>query len=373
MKHKNLKYQFLYFSMLSFGFILSTNSLVIEADATEVVSSINIQSEEQNIYNTNITSFNINTDIIEKQDNKIKIDGINNLAINNTNDITYIYEDADLTSKKLAILPPNGVCDIIDDESVTNLDTFLKKDSEYFIFVKSGEFEGYILSKDITMKNLEENFKYQTYAIVLSEAECYKEPNNTSEIIDLIKEDSIVEVLSYSDDNKYIKCIYNNEEVYIKTSLLNIKPFVDYAYEYEKSSEYKKANLDYKNREEFEQNIKEFALQFIGNKYVWGGTSLTNGADCSGFVQAIYRNFGYNIDRCAASQIDDGTSISEENLLPGDLVFYNDGSGISHVAMYIGDGQIIHASNRKAYPLGGIKISNYDYQTPCGYTRIVDF
>lgn len=373
MLSKKIKYKMLCFSILGFGFILSSNNFMIKSHAKEMISSINIQCEEQYLYNTNINSFNMKTNNLEKTDNKIKIDGINNLAINNTNDITYIYEYPDLTSKKLAVLPPNGVCDIIDKECITNLDTFLKKDSEYFIFVKSGEFEGYLLSKDIIMKDLEKNFSFKTYAIVLSDTECYKEPNNNSKIINFIKKDSIIEVLSYSEDNKYIKCIYNNEETYIKTSLLYIKPFVNYAYEYEKSSEYKKANLDYKNRKEFETSIIEFALQFIGNPYVWGGTSLTNGADCSGFVQSIYRNFGYNIDRCAASQIDDGINVSAEDLLPGDLVFYNDGTGISHVAMYIGDGKIIHASNSKAYPLGGIKISNYNYKTPYGYTRIVDF
>jgi cell wall-associated NlpC family hydrolase len=107
------------------------------------------------------------------------------------------------------------------------------------------------------------------------------------------------------------------------------------------------------------QQIVDYALQFVGNPYVWGGTSLTNGADCSGFTQSVFANFGISLSRTAAEQAG-GTSVAISDIQPGDLLFYSEGSGISHVAIYMGNGQIVHAANANS----GITISNYDYSTP---------
>ena len=106
------------------------------------------------------------------------------------------------------------------------------------------------------------------------------------------------------------------------------------------------------------QEIVDFALQFEGNPYVYGGTSLTNGADCSGFVMSVFKEFGVELPRVAASQCSASRKKDIKDMEPGDLCFY--GSGISHVALYIGDGKIIHASTSAT----GIKISDYDYETP---------
>ena len=107
------------------------------------------------------------------------------------------------------------------------------------------------------------------------------------------------------------------------------------------------------------QEVVNFALQFEGNPYVYGGTSLTNGADCSGFVMSVFANFGYSLPRVAAAQCEASTKKDISQLEPGDLVFYGSGY-IDHVALYIGDGKIIHASNAAT----GIKISDYDYEQP---------
>ena len=90
-----------------------------------------------------------------------------------------------------------------------------------------------------------------------------------------------------------------------------------------------------------------FALQFVGNPYVWGGTSLSTGADCSGFVQSIYANFGYSLPRVAEDQSQYGMQIPVESAEPGDLIFYARNGYVYHVSMYIGDGQVVHASGRK--------------------------
>lgn len=118
--------------------------------------------------------------------------------------------------------------------------------------------------------------------------------------------------------------------------------------------------------------IVEYAKRFIGNVYVYGGTSLTNGVDCSGFTMRIYEHFGITIPRVAQDQYNAAEKIQQKDLLPGDLVFYGDSSGsITHVAMYIGNNKIVHASNSKPYPEGGIKISDMTYQMPCGYGRYI--
>ena len=100
---------------------------------------------------------------------------------------------------------------------------------------------------------------------------------------------------------------------------------------------------------EFGRNVADYALQFVGNPYVYGGTSLTGGTDCSGYTQSVYRHFGVSIPRTSGEQAGFGREIPYEEMEPGDLVCYS-----GHVAMYIGGGRIVHASSRKE----GIKVSN---------------
>lgn len=118
--------------------------------------------------------------------------------------------------------------------------------------------------------------------------------------------------------------------------------------------------------------LVEYAVQFVGNPYVWGGTSLINGTDCSGFVQQIFSVFGIKLPRTSASQALFVNRIEEQEMIPGDLIFYGNNNGtVNHVAIFIGDGKIVHASNSKPYPRGGIKISYYQYRTPILFGRVV--
>ena len=108
------------------------------------------------------------------------------------------------------------------------------------------------------------------------------------------------------------------------------------------------------------KEVADFAVQFVGNPYVWGGTSLTNGADCSGFVMSVFANFGYELPRVAAAQYQASQQKEINQMEVGDLVFY--GAGIYHVALYIGNGKVVHALNANK----GIVITDYDYETPTG-------
>ena len=114
--------------------------------------------------------------------------------------------------------------------------------------------------------------------------------------------------------------------------------------------------------------IANYAVQFVGNPYVWGGTSLTNGADCSGFTMSVMAHFGVSLPHSSASQAGCGRSITSSEMRPGDLVFYSgSGGGINHVALYIGNGQVCHASSSKT----GIKISTWNYRSPAKIVNVL--
>lgn len=115
------------------------------------------------------------------------------------------------------------------------------------------------------------------------------------------------------------------------------------------------------------QAVVNYAAQFEGLKYVWGGTSLSSGVDCSGFVQQVYKHFGVSIPRTSYEQRSAGRGVSVSDIQPGDIVCYS-----GHVAIYAGNGMIIHASNSKPYPKGGVKYSRYNYRTIITVRRIFD-
>lgn len=113
--------------------------------------------------------------------------------------------------------------------------------------------------------------------------------------------------------------------------------------------------------------IASYALQFVGNPYVYGGTSLTNGTDCSGFTMSIFRKFGISLPRTSGSQSGVGRKISVSEARAGDLIFYARNGHVNHVALCIGGGRVVHASN----PSVGITTSNIGYRTPYCARRVI--
>lgn len=157
-----------------------------------------------------------------------------------------------------------------------------------------------------------------------------------------------------STDGAYISTRDNNVEVrYALTEAIKFSPLEELA-----------------NQQASRRNqIVNFAIKYVGNRYVWGGTSLTNGADCSGFVQSVMKNFGITLPRTSREQAKVGRAIKSSEMRPGDLIFYANSSGtVNHVAMYIGNGQIVHAASRRS----GIKISTWNYRSPKAIRSFLD-
>ena len=161
-------------------------------------------------------------------------------------------------------------------------------------------------------------------------------------------------------DNGWSRVDYNGTTAYVHS---------DYLTTTEPVAETPSYNEENTNTSSTGQQIVDFARQFIGGPYVWGGTSLTNGADCSGFVQSVYANFGYSLPRTCTPQLNYGYSVSFDELQPGDLIGYAYGGEIGHIAIYAGNGNIVHASD---YSTGIIETSMYYGGTPCRATRIVN-
>ncbi len=165
----------------------------------------------------------------------------------------------------------------------------------------------------------------------------------------------------YADLENWAMLSIDNEKVFIS------KDFVDLQYKLNRAvtiqEEQKKSSSSSSNRA---AGIVSYAMQFLGNPYVWGGTSLTNGTDCSGFTMGIYSHFGYYLPRTSAAQAAATRTVSSSEVQVGDLFFYGSGS-VSHVALYIGGGQIIHASNAR----DGIKISSAYYRQPLKIGRVM--
>lgn len=129
--------------------------------------------------------------------------------------------------------------------------------------------------------------------------------------------------------------------------------------------------VTYSSNEELRKQIVDYALQFVGNKYINGGSSLTKGTDCSGFTCYIYRDFGYSISRTPSGQYTSaGRSIGAEEIQPGDIICYssNGGKSCTHVALYIGDGQIVHSANSRK----GVITSGTDFEPIIGIKNVID-
>ena len=227
-----------------------------------------------------------------------------------------------------------------------------EKDGWYYI--TSGSVEGYVKSEYIATGDEAESLAKENaknYATVeTTTLYAREEASADSKVYYLLGEGEKLEVIE--DEGDWIKVEVDEDNVYVSAEYVSVSM--------ELSTALTMTEVKYgEGVSDVRVSLINYALQFVGNPYVWGGTSLTNGCDCSGFVLSIYAKYGIYLPHSSSSQSNYGTKVSASEAQPGDLFFYGSG-GISHVAIYIGNGQIVHASSRKT----GIKISNAFYRTP---------
>ena len=191
-----------------------------------------------------------------------------------------------------------------------------------------------------------------------------EEMSTDSEVVGKIRKDAICEVVSIEDgwceiESGDIKGYISND--YLITGVdANEKAEAMMAEGKELETAITMTEYRYgKGVTDIQMEICEYARQFVGNPYVWGGTSLTKGADCSGFTLSVYIKYGVSLPHSSKAQANCGTRIDVSEVQPGDLVFYG-GKNIHHVAMYIGNGQVVHAQSAKT----GIVVKSMYYNTP---------
>lgn len=199
-----------------------------------------------------------------------------------------------------------------------------------------------------------------------------EEMNTDSEVVGKIRKDGICEVVSIEED----WCEIESGEIhgYISSDYLltgaeaneKAETFIAEGRELETAitmTEYRYG----KGVTDIQMEVCEYARQFVGNSYKWGGTSLTKGADCSGFTLSVYAKYGVSLPHSSKAQANCGTKIDLSEVQPGDLIFYG-GKNIHHVALYIGNGQIVHAQSSNT----GIVVSGMYYNTPTKAVRVLE-
>lgn len=276
--------------------------------------------------------------------------GYTNLGIANTpGSCLNVRETPSTAAKLVGKMWDRSACEVIEV-------------SDGWAKVTSGEVEGYV-SCDYLLMGLDAiiEAKSQVRTVAVSQGDGLNvrvDPSLDGRILTTLSEGEELEYVESQED--WIHVRLDEVDAYVSAEYVTVEQKLDTALTMSEV-------LYGKDVSDLRVEIVEYAKQFIGNPYVWGGTSLTKGADCSGFVQSVFKNFGIKLDRTSRAQSKNGTAVEESELQPGDLVFYSNNGTIGHVALYIGGGQIVHASGERE----GIKISKYNYKTPACFRRVI--
>lgn len=275
--------------------------------------------------------------------------GYTNLGIanvdNNLNVRAIPGEDGRLVGK----LPKDAACEVIDSDGV-------------WAHIKSGKVEGYVsceyLLTGVQAKQRAEELVTTIATVTTDSLKVRAEASTDSEVITMVPNGEQLEVAASEGD--WVRVYLDDEEVFVSADYVQVDARLNTAITM--------TELLYgQGVSDVRVDLCQYAKEFLGNPYVWGGTSLTKGADCSGFVLSIYKKYGISLPHSSRAQANCGTKITLAEAQPGDLIFYGKGQTINHVAIYIGGGQVIHASSPKT----GIRISNATYRTPLKVVRIL--
>lgn len=309
-------------------------------------ASIGISADLESVEDTSILESAMNDVVLEA----FHLDGYSNLGIVTVSEGKVNIRDVASTDGKIVgKIGRDAGCDILGEEGE-------------WLHVKSGKVEGYIKGEYVlTGSDALEKASTLLKPIADVNTDGLKvrtEPNTECEVLDIVGSGQSFDVLEELDE--WVKIDLDGEEGYL------FKEYVDVGAKLEEALTITEVRYG-EGVSDVRIALSEFAKKYIGNPYVWGGTSLTKGADCSGFVLSVFRNFGMSLPHSSRAQANCGSAVSLSELKPGDLVFYGNSSGINHVAIYVGGGQVVHASN----PRVGITISGMYYRSPVKARRII--
>lgn len=277
--------------------------------------------------------------------------GYKNLGIAKVADSLNVRKTAEENGEVVGKMRKNAACEIIETK-------------DGWSHIKSGSVEGYVKA-DFLLSGDEARAKAEEVKTIVAKVNTTTlfvrgEASADSECLTMVPMDEELEITEGEEGDEWIKVAIDDDEGWVKAE------YVDFEIKLEKALS--TAELKYgQGVSELRVNLVNFSKKFLGNPYVWGGTSLTKGADCSGYVQSVFRNFGISLPRTSREQARCGTAISASEAKPGDLFFYAKYGRINHVAIYIGGGQVINASSPKT----GIKISNAYYRKPAAVRRVI--
>lgn len=275
--------------------------------------------------------------------------GYTNLGIANVSNNLNIRAIPAMDGKLVGKLPKDAACEVIDS------------DGEW-AHIKSGKVEGYV-SCEFLLTGLNAKWKAEELVstiatVTVDSLNVREEADIEAEVITTVPKGEELEVAESEGD--WVRVYLDDEEVYVFAEFVQVDAKLQTAITM--------TELLYgQGVSDVRVDLCQYAKQFLGNSYVWGGTSLTNGADCSGFVLSVFKKYGVSLPHYSGAQANCGTRISVSEAKPGDLIFYGKGQTINHVAIYIGNGQVIHASSPKT----GIRISNVYYRSPLKAVRIL--
>ncbi len=275
--------------------------------------------------------------------------GYTNLGIANVDNNLNIRAIAAEDGKLVGKLPKDAACEVLDSDDT-------------WAHIKSGKVEGYVsqeyLLTGIPAKRRAEELAVTMAKVTTDSLKVRAEANTDSEVITLVPNGEELEVADVEGD--WVRVYLDDEEVFVSAQYVEVGAQLGTAITM--------TELFYgQGVSDVRVDLCQYAKEFLGNPYVWGGTSLTKGADCSGYVLSIFKKYGISLPHSSVAQAGSGTAIKVSEAQPGDLIFYGNGRSINHVAIYIGGGQVIHASNPKT----GIRISNVSYRSPVKAVRIL--
>ena len=276
--------------------------------------------------------------------------GYTNLGIAQADGNINVREVPGTEAEIVGKLPNNAGCEIIGTDGD-------------WTQIESGKVKGYVKSEYLMTGEAAiakaQEVKQTVATVTTTTLYVRDEANTDSHVITMMPEGEELEVLEVLDG--WVKINVDSDEGYVSSDYVSI------------ATELPKAQTMTEVRygqgiSDVRVSLVSYATQFVGNPYVWGGTSLTRGADCSGFVMSVFANYGISLPHSSRAQANCGTKISASDAQPGDLFFYGNGSSINHVAIYIGGGRVVHASS----PKSGIKISGAYYRTPVKVVRVIN-